>query len=174
MAALLTEASTSAAIPLRAHLPLPGGVGRVPHSAAALRGRVKPLDKATGQEVWKATRPSDDRFENEHFYASPVIWRKGNNAYLITHGNDYAIAHRLQDGSEIWRVGDLNPKDRYRGDLRFAQDVLPDGAVAGAQREHVAGGVADQVGHAERLTIPEQHVFDQLPQRVEVDHGPGA
>lgn len=77
------------------------------------------LDKATGKEVWKVARKSDGRAENEHSYASPVIWRKGQDAYLITHGNDYAIAHRLQDGSEIWRVGGLNPKDHYRGDLRF-------------------------------------------------------
>jgi hypothetical protein len=51
------------------------------------------------------TRPSDGRFENEHSYASPVIWCKGNDAYLITHGNDYAIAHRLSDGSEYPFMG---------------------------------------------------------------------
>ena len=39
-----------------------------------------------------------------------VLWSKGKDAYLITHGNDYAIALSLEDGSEIWRVGDLNPK----------------------------------------------------------------
>ena len=26
------------------------------------------------------------------------------------HGCDYATAHSLKDGSEIWRLGDLNPK----------------------------------------------------------------
>jgi outer membrane protein assembly factor BamB len=77
------------------------------------------LDKATGKEVWKVARKSDGYGENEHSYASPCLWTNGKEAYLITHGNDYAIAHRLEDGGEVWRVGGLNPKDRYRPDLRF-------------------------------------------------------
>jgi outer membrane protein assembly factor BamB len=77
------------------------------------------LDKNTGETVWKVARKSDGRAECEHSYASPVIWRNGDKAYLITHGNDYAIAHRLEDGKEIWRVGDLNPKNRYNTTLRF-------------------------------------------------------
>ena len=77
------------------------------------------LDKKTGETVWKVERKSDGRAEYEHSYASPCIWHKGKEAYLITHGNDYAIAHRLDNGEEIWRVGELNPKDRYNRTLRF-------------------------------------------------------
>jgi len=77
------------------------------------------LDKTTGETVWKVERKSDGRDECEHSYASPCIWHKGKEAYLITHGNDYAIAHRLDNGKEIWRVGGLNPKDRYNATLRF-------------------------------------------------------
>jgi outer membrane protein assembly factor BamB len=77
------------------------------------------LDPSTGKEVWKVPRKSDGYAENEHSYASPCLWHHGADAYLITHGNDYAIAHRLTDGSEIWRVGELNPKENYRTDLRF-------------------------------------------------------
>ncbi|HEY7310312.1 MAG TPA: PQQ-binding-like beta-propeller repeat protein [Gemmataceae bacterium] len=77
------------------------------------------LDKNTGETVWKVERKSDGQAECEHSYASPVIWRNGDKAYLITHGNDYAIAHRLDNGAEIWRVGDLNPKNRYNRTLRF-------------------------------------------------------
>jgi outer membrane protein assembly factor BamB len=85
------------------------------------------LDKATGNEVWKVERKSDGVEECENSYASPTIWRKGkqaSDAYLITHGNDYAIAHRLDNGSEIWRVGGLNPKDRYNRTLRFVSSPL--------------------------------------------------
>jgi outer membrane protein assembly factor BamB len=111
------------------------------------------LDKATGKEVWKVKRPSDGRAENEHSYTSPVIWRKGNDAYLITHGNDYAIAHRLQDGSEIWRVGGLNPKDRYRGDLRFVASPVaaPDLIVIPSAKDH---GVVGLKPDAEGLVMP--------------------
>jgi outer membrane protein assembly factor BamB len=77
------------------------------------------LDKTTGKEVWKVERKSDGKDECEHSYASPCLWQAGKEAYLITHGNDYAIAHRLEDGREIWRVGDLNPKNRYNRTLRF-------------------------------------------------------
>ena len=111
------------------------------------------LDKATGQEVWKVTRQSDGRAENEHSYASPVIWRKGKEAYLITHGNDYAIAHRLKDGSEIWRVGGLNPRDRYRGDLRFVASPVatPDLIVIPSAKDH---GVVALRPDAEGLVMP--------------------
>ncbi len=86
------------------------------HSGGA---QVIALDKNTGETVWKAARPSDGRAECEHSYASPCIWHNGDKAYLITHGNDYAVAHRLDNGEEIWRVGDLNPKNRYNPTLRF-------------------------------------------------------
>jgi outer membrane protein assembly factor BamB len=77
------------------------------------------LDKNSGETAWKVQRKSDGRAECEHSYASPCIGHNGGKAYLITHGNDYAIAHRLDNGAEIWRVGDLNPKDHYNPTLRF-------------------------------------------------------
>src|SRR5439155_23294703 len=67
------------------------------------------LDKATGKEVWKVNRPTKARDESKEAYASPVLWHKGNAAYLVVLGADHATAHRLSDGGEIWRLGDLNP-----------------------------------------------------------------
>ena len=75
------------------------------------------LNKADGSEVWRVDRKGGGRGENMESYASPVLYRKGDDAYLIAHGDDYATAHRLTDGSEIWRVGDLT--DPNRNDLRF-------------------------------------------------------
>jgi outer membrane protein assembly factor BamB len=77
------------------------------------------LDKATGKEIWKVRRESDAYAENEHSYASPCMWRRGDSAYLIVHGCDYTTAHRLNDGGEIWRVGGLNPKEKYNPTLRL-------------------------------------------------------
>jgi outer membrane protein assembly factor BamB len=77
------------------------------------------LDAATGTEVWKVNRPSDGKAECLHSYASPFVWTDGKDAYLVTHGNDYTIAHDLKDGKERWRLGGLNPKDRYNRTLRF-------------------------------------------------------
>jgi outer membrane protein assembly factor BamB len=82
-------------------------------------GQVVCIDKATGKDVWKVARPSDGTDENEHSYASAFVWQGGKDAYLVVHGNDYATAHSLKDGKEIWRVVDLNPRTRYNRTLRF-------------------------------------------------------
>lgn len=86
------------------------------HSNAAL---VLALDKNTGKEIWRQDRPSDARAECEHSYASPVLYRDEKQAFLLTHGADYVVAHRLEDGKEIWRCGGLNPKGNYNETLRF-------------------------------------------------------
>jgi outer membrane protein assembly factor BamB len=91
------------------------------HSGAHL---VIALDKATGKEVWKVERPTDATAECEQSYTSPVVWRKGKDAYLVTHGCDYAIGLRLEDGGEIWRLGGLNPKDHYNRTLRFVASAV--------------------------------------------------
>src|SRR5437667_2129974 len=80
---------------------------------------VTAIDKTTGKDVWKIERDSDAEGENEQAYASPVLWHRGKDEYLIVHGNDYATAHRLSDGGEIWRLGDLNPRKRYNYTLRL-------------------------------------------------------
>ena len=77
------------------------------------------LDRATGREVWKQTRPSDATAECEHSYASPMLYRSGKQEFLLTHGCDYIVAHNLKNGQEIWRCGGMNPKGKYNQTLRF-------------------------------------------------------
>lgn len=97
---------------------------------ATREAKVVCLDAATGKELWAVERPSDGRDECEHSYASPVLYRDGSREYLITHGCDYTVAHSLKDGSELWRVGDLNPKGNYNPTLRFvASPVAVPGAI---------------------------------------------
>lgn len=116
------------------------------------------LDAATGKEVWKVDRPSDGRGECLNSYASPTLWVRDGQARLISHGNDYAIAHSLTDGKEVWRLGDLNPEDRYNGTLRFVASpvavadlvVIPtakNGAVVGVSPD--ASGVLSAGGKGE-------------------------
>jgi outer membrane protein assembly factor BamB len=110
------------------------------HSGGA---HVVALDKATGKEVWNVARQSDATAECEQSYASPSLWRNGSHAYLIVHGNDYATAHRLEDGSEIWRVGELNPKDHYNYTLRFVATpvAVPDLIVVPSAKKGPVVGV---------------------------------
>lgn len=82
------------------------------------------LDKGTGETVWQVERKSDARDECEHSYASPTLYRDGRQEYLLTHGGDYIVAHRLTDGSEIWRCGGLNPLGNYNPTLRFVASPL--------------------------------------------------
>lgn len=86
------------------------------------------LDKKTGKEVWKVARPTDGEFEGEHSYASPTLWQRGGDRYLVVHGCDYTTAHRLNDGSEIWRLGDLNSRTKYDRTFRLVASpaVSPD------------------------------------------------
>ena len=77
------------------------------------------LDGGSGDTIWEVGRASDGRDENEHSYASPVLYRSEKAEYLVTHGNDYAIGHSLETGEELWRLGGLNPKGSYEPTLRF-------------------------------------------------------
>ncbi len=77
------------------------------------------LNKATGKQIWRVDRPSDGYAENEHSYASPMMYDDGETKFLVTHGCDYVVAHRLSDGSELWRCGELNRKANYDPTLRF-------------------------------------------------------
>ena len=99
----------------RVYLQLIHGDGKAETEEAT----VVALEKTTGKEVWKQKRPSEAYAENEHSYASPVIYKDGDRSFLLTHGADYVIAHDLDDGREIWRSGGLNPKDRYNPTLRL-------------------------------------------------------
>jgi len=80
---------------------------------------VAALDAATGNTKWRVDRPSDGDGENEHSYASPMMYDDGQRKFLLTHGCDYIIAHDLKDGHELWRCGGLNKKENYDMTLRF-------------------------------------------------------
>jgi outer membrane protein assembly factor BamB len=79
------------------------------------------MDATTGKELWKAERKSDGVDECEHSYASIQYWSGG---VLVSHGNDYTIGHDPKDGAELWRLGDLNPKEKYNKTLRFVSSPL--------------------------------------------------
>jgi outer membrane protein assembly factor BamB len=88
------------------------------------------IDKANGNEVWKIERKTDAQSECEQAYSSPCLASNGKEEYLVVHGCDYTTGHRLSDGSELWRLADLNPKERYHHTLRFvASPVVAGGLI---------------------------------------------
>jgi outer membrane protein assembly factor BamB len=109
---------------------------------ATREARVVALDGATGKEVWNVERPSDAERENEHSYASAMLYQDDNKKLLLTHGADYIIAHDLKDGHEVWRCGGLNRRDdpslRYDPTLRFVASpvAVPGLIVAPSAKGH--------------------------------------
>jgi outer membrane protein assembly factor BamB len=77
------------------------------------------LDKKTGKEIWRHERKTDASQESLHSYATPFIYRSGDQEFLLTHGSDYIVAHDLKDGKELWRCGGLNNPQDYNPFYRF-------------------------------------------------------
>ncbi len=71
-------------------------------------GKVVRLNKKTGKEVWAVDRPTEATDECKHSYASAFIYDDGNHRFLVTHGADNTIAHDLETGRELGRLGGLN------------------------------------------------------------------
>lgn len=78
------------------------------------------VDASTGETLWATDRVTGASRENEHSYASPILYDFDGMTYLITHGADYTVAYSLDDGKEKWRLGGLNPQGKsYHPTLRF-------------------------------------------------------
>lgn len=103
------------------------------------------LDKKTGAVQWAADRKSDSPpgTESPDVYASPFMWENGGKALLVVHGNDYCTAHSLKDGSELWRVTELNPKAKYNMTWRAVSSplVTPDLIVVPSCKNGVTVGI---------------------------------
>ncbi|MEZ6132010.1 MAG: PQQ-binding-like beta-propeller repeat protein [Planctomycetaceae bacterium] len=92
-------------------------------NAATQEASVVAMDALTGKPIWKQDRVTAAENENEHSYASPMLYDFDGLRFLITHGADYTVAYSLHDGTELWRLGGLNPhgdpQREYHPTLRF-------------------------------------------------------
>jgi outer membrane protein assembly factor BamB len=94
--------------------------GKMRNDTSTSVGKILSLNKKTGEENWLHLRKTDAISENKHVYASPTIDYSGHTPQLIIHGADYTTGHSTEDGSEVWRLGGMNPKgDSYNPYLRF-------------------------------------------------------
>ena len=94
---------------------------------ATEEARIICLDLKSGDTIWEQPRITGAKKECEHSYASPIIVGTGEAAQLVTHGADHAVAYRLSDGTEIWRVGGVNSPGNYHPTLRFVASPASDG-----------------------------------------------
>ena len=71
------------------------------------------IDKTTGKDVWRVERPTDAVFESPDSYSTPTIVVVRGEPQLVVLGGDYVTGHNLDKGTEIWRMGGMNP-ERHR------------------------------------------------------------
>lgn len=122
------------------------------------------LNGATGKQVWKVDRPSDAEAENEHSYASAMLYRDGDKKLLLTHGADFIVAHDLKDGHEVWRCGGLNRRDdpslRYDPTLRFVASpvAVPGLIIAPSAKGHPILAIKPD-GHGDITNVADKHYW---------------
>ncbi|MGL6075374.1 MAG: PQQ-binding-like beta-propeller repeat protein [Fimbriiglobus sp.] len=97
----------------------------------------------SGEVAWKVDRKSDGTGESPDVYSSPFIWQNGDKAMLIVHGNDYCTGHKLEDGEEVWRVNELNPKANYNRAWRSVSSplVTPNLIVVPSCKQHPTAAI---------------------------------
>ena len=77
---------------------------------------------------------------------------EGKDLSLVVLGCDYVTAHRLTDGSEIWRLGGINPKAKYQNAFRIisspvaSDDLLVVPTARGQQVIAVKPGATGMIG----------------------------
>jgi len=86
------------------------------------------FNKTTGEVEWKHDRNCEAPNESQQTYSTPIPTQINGRDALVVLGADHVTAHDAKDGSEIWRLGGLNPKGE--GFFRsIASPVIDNGIV---------------------------------------------
>ena len=117
--------------------------------------RIIALDKLTGAEKWTVERPTDAEGKCMRSYATPTIYRDQDRECLLTHGQDYIVAHDLKNGREFWRCGGFHPASGYdplmhqsSSPVVAEQFILVPSATNGNFQVLRGGGNGDITGNA--------------------------
>ncbi len=78
------------------------------HSGPSYLAAFNPAD---GELLWKHDRKTDAPREAAQSYTTPIVTTNpdGKEVIVVT-GADYVTCHDASDGTELWRVGSLNPE----------------------------------------------------------------
>lgn len=89
---------------------------------------VAAFDRMTGKLVWKQARNMKAPNEANQSYSTPQVVEFEGTETIVVLGADFITAYSASDGKELWRVGDLNPKqDQYFRSI--SSPVVADGIV---------------------------------------------
>lgn len=83
------------------------------------------LDANTGDLKWKSPRVTDAEEESKDAYSTACVVEYPDRAEIVICGADLANAYDAQSGKEVWRHGDINPKDNKT--LRIVVSPVTDG-----------------------------------------------
>ncbi len=86
------------------------------------------FEKGTGKLLWKQDRNLNAPSEAAQSYSTPIVVRDAGREILIVLGADHVTAHDAATGSELWRVGGLNPTG-HQYFRSIASPVVSDGLV---------------------------------------------
>ena len=68
------------------------------------------LRTTDGGVLWKVDRDLQAPLEANQSYSTPTVVRNEDDSQtIVVLGSDYVTAHAAKDGTELWRVGGLNP-----------------------------------------------------------------
>ena len=92
--------------------------------------RVIAIDQATGTEVWNHERETDAVNKCLRSYATPTIFCDDDQEYLLSHGQDFIVAHDLYTGTELWRCGDFHARSGYNDMMHVSSSpVVAEGLI---------------------------------------------
>jgi len=87
------------------------------------------LDLATGKELWRHVRPSEEaRAESKEAYSTPIPTKVGAGLQILIAGGDCITGHDAANGNELWRWGTWNPT--RIGHWRLVPSPVTDGKAA--------------------------------------------
>ena len=85
------------------------------------------LDAASGKTLWKVERATAAPAESPDAYTTPLLLEHPDGAQVVISGADCVTGHDPASGSELWRVGGLNP--RAAGNYRIVASPIAAGGM---------------------------------------------
>jgi len=106
---------------------------RKPDADGPLDSFLVALDPASGQTLWKQTRPTNAFDEGMETYSTPIPFVRNGKTELLSTGADFVTAYDPQTGREVWRFEYW--KEKIRDSRVIPSLVSGAGLVFGARHK---------------------------------------
>ncbi|MCA9083575.1 MAG: PQQ-binding-like beta-propeller repeat protein [Planctomycetaceae bacterium] len=114
------------------------------------------FEPSSGKLLWKHDRVTDAPREAAQSYTTPIVTKNpdGREVIIVT-GADYVTCHDASNGSELWRVGTLNPEhnEYFRS---ISSSVVGEGVVVAP---YARGGTLTAIKMGGTGDVTKSHVL---------------